>query len=186
MPRSGKEARERLEQAALELYFDRGFDAVTTAEIAARAGVTERTYFRHFPDKREILFGGERQLTQWVTEALEAVPPDVGAWPAMRHAIDGVIAPLESNRHAGDRLAAIVAATPALRERAAAKEAHLVAIITDLLIDRGASAAEAALVARTAWNVLAYAVEAWRNAPGNQLQQHVDRGFAMLASFFRT
>ncbi|HEY0534347.1 MAG TPA: helix-turn-helix domain-containing protein, partial [Actinoplanes sp.] len=56
MPRSGREARARLLQAAIDLYLERGFDAVTATEIAERAGVTERTYFRHFADKREVLF----------------------------------------------------------------------------------------------------------------------------------
>ncbi len=180
MPRSGKEARDRLEKAALELFLERGFDAVTTAEIADRAGVTERTYFRHFPDKREVLFDGERRLAAWVTEALASVPAGVALWPALRRTVDLVVAPLESNREAGDRLAAIVAATPALRERAASKEAHLVAMITDLFVERGACADEAALAARTGWGVLAHAVEAWRAAPGSRLQLHVDRGFTML------
>ena len=180
MPRSGKEARERLEKAALELFSERGFDAVTTAEIAARAGVTERTYFRHFPDKREVLFDGERRLTEWVTDALASVPPDVGVWPAMRRTVDGIVEPLEANREAGDRLAAIAAATPALRERAAAKEAHLVAKITDLLVARGAAADEADLVARTAWGVLSSAVRAWRAAPGTGLRHQVDHGFSLL------
>jgi AcrR family transcriptional regulator len=58
MPRSGREARARLLQAAIDLYLERGFDAVTATEIAERAGVTERTYFRHFADKREVLFEG--------------------------------------------------------------------------------------------------------------------------------
>lgn len=80
-----------------------------------------------------------------------------------------------------DRLAAIVAATPALRERAASKEARLVAVITDLLIARGAPADEAALVARTAWGVFAHAIGAWRAAPGTPLQHHVDRGFRLLS-----
>ena len=162
MPRSGKEARERLVRAALELFLERGFDAVTAAEIAARAGVTERTYFRHFPDKREVLFDGERALTEWVTEALASVPADVPLWPAIRRTVDLIVPPLEANRPDSDRLAAIVAATPALRERAVSKEARLVAIITDLLVGRGASADEAALVARTAWGVLAHAIGAWR------------------------
>jgi AcrR family transcriptional regulator len=182
MPRSGKEARERLQNAALELFLERGFDAVTTAEIADRAGVTERTFFRHFPDKREVLFDGERRLTEWVTEALASVPPDVALWPAMRRTVDLIVAPLEANRPAADRLAAIIAATPALRERAVSKEAHLVAMITNLLVGRSASADEADLVARTAWGVLAHAMGAWRATPGSRLQVHVDRGFTMLSS----
>jgi len=180
MPRSGKEARERLVRSALELFSERGFDDVTAAEIAARAGVTERTYFRHFPDKREVLFDGERQLTEWVTDALASVPGDLPLWPAMRCTVDLIVPSLEANGPDGDRLAAIVAATPALHERAVAKEVRLVAMITDLLASRGASADEAALVARTAWGVLAQAIEAWRAAPGTPLQRHVDRGFTLL------
>ena len=180
MPRSGREARERLVKAALDLFLERGFDAVTAAEIAVCAGVTERTYFRHFPDKREVLFDGERWLTEWVTEALASVPADLSLWPAMRRTVDLVVPSLEANRPDSDRLAAIVAATPALRERAASKEARLVALITDLLVGRGAPADDAALVARTAWGVLAHAIAAWRGAPGTPLQQHVDRGFTLL------
>ena len=109
----------------VELFLERGFDAVTAAEIAARAGVTERTYFRHFPDKREVLFDGERSLTEWVTEALASVPADVPLWPAIRRTVDLIVPRLEANRPDSDRLAAIVAATPALRERAVSKEARL-------------------------------------------------------------
>ena len=105
----------------------------------------------------------------------------VPLWPAIRRTVDLIVPPLEANRPDSDRLAAIVAATPALRERAVSKEARLVAIITDLLIGRGASADEAALVARTAWGVLAHAIGAWRAAPGTPLQQHVDRGFTLLS-----
>ncbi|WP_433617122.1 TetR/AcrR family transcriptional regulator [Dactylosporangium sp. CA-139114] len=180
MPRSGKEARERLEHAALKLFAARGFDAVTTAEIAALAGVTERTFFRHFPDKREVLFDGERRLTEWVSEALASVPADVAPWPAMRRTVDRIVPPLEANREGGERLAAIAAATPAVRERAAAKEAHLVGLIADLLIARGVAPEEASLVARTCWGVLAHAIGSWRAAPGTPLQPHVDRAFDLL------
>ncbi len=143
MPRSGREARERLEKAALELFLECGFDSVTTAEIAARAGVTERTYFRHFPDKREVLFDGERRLTEWVTEAMASVPAGVPPWPAMRRTVDLIVAPLEQNRLASDRLAPSSRQRRPLRERAVLKEAHLVAMIADLLIGRGAAADEA-------------------------------------------
>ena len=62
MSRWEPDARGRLERAALELYGERGFEQTTVAEIAARAGLTERTFFRHFADKREVLFGGAGQL----------------------------------------------------------------------------------------------------------------------------
>ena len=75
-------------KAALKLVTERGFDAVTTTEIAERTGVTERTYFRHFPDKREVLFDGERQLTDWVTEAIALVPRNISNWSAMRCTVD--------------------------------------------------------------------------------------------------
>ncbi len=76
MPRSGAEARIRLREAALELYLENGFDATTTAQIAERAGVTERTYFRHFADKREVLFNGTDELTEVMTAAIAHAPAE--------------------------------------------------------------------------------------------------------------
>jgi hypothetical protein len=99
----------------------------------------------------------------------------------MRRTVDLIVPLLEVNRPDSDRLAAIVAAAPALRERAVSKEARMVAVITDLLIFRGASPDEAALVARTTWGVLAHAIGSWRAAPGTSLQLHVDRGFRLLS-----
>ena len=69
-------ARGRLEKAALELYDERGFDATTVAEIAARAGLTERTFFRYFADKREVLFAGEGQLEAVFVDAIADAPAD--------------------------------------------------------------------------------------------------------------
>ncbi|RKR75964.1 TetR/AcrR family transcriptional regulator [Frondihabitans australicus] len=182
MPRSGREARERLEKAALALFAERGFDAVTTAEIAERAGVTERTFFRHFPDKREVLFDGERRLSQWVIDAMQAVPVDVPAWKALRRAVDAVVPPLEANRAESDRLGQIIAVTPALWERGAAKEAHLVVLVAELLLARGVADDEADLLARVGWGALAHAMKTWRaDSPDAALQPHVDRAFARLS-----
>src|SRR3954454_23851391 len=117
VPRSGAEARRRLQQAALELYRERGFDRTTTAEIAARAGVNERTFFRHFADKREGLFDGEAalraELVQSVAEAPGGLPPLDVLLGAFRKA--GRI--LEDNRPFSEPRLAVIAATPALRER---------------------------------------------------------------------
>ena len=77
MPRSGAEARRRLREAALELYRERGFDQTTAAEIAERAGVNERTFFRHFPDKREVLFDGEADLRAALARAVTEAPAEL-------------------------------------------------------------------------------------------------------------
>ena len=70
MSRWEPNARGRLEDAALELYTERGFDETTVAEIAERAGLTERTFFRHFADKREVLFGGQDALLELFVNAI--------------------------------------------------------------------------------------------------------------------
>src|SRR6202035_2298884 len=67
-------ARGRLEQAALELYLERGFEQTTVAEIAKRAGLTERTFFRHFADKREVLFSGAGALEELLVSAVAGAP----------------------------------------------------------------------------------------------------------------
>src|SRR5215475_10047386 len=74
MSRWQPNARGRLEQAALDLYTERGFDQTTVAEIAQRAGLTERTFFRHFADKREVLFWGQDALMQLVTTQIADAP----------------------------------------------------------------------------------------------------------------
>src|SRR6202012_1395431 len=76
MARWKPDSRGRLEQAALALYAERGFANTTVAEIAARAGLTERTFFRYFADKREVLFGGAGALQELLVESVTAAPPD--------------------------------------------------------------------------------------------------------------
>src|SRR5580704_6940447 len=74
MARWEPNARERLERAALALFMEHGFDATTVTEITARAGLTKSTFFRHFADKREVLFGGQDLLTGLFTDAIQAAP----------------------------------------------------------------------------------------------------------------
>lgn len=82
MSRWEPDARGRLERAALELYAERGFELTTVAEIAERAGLTERTFFRHYADKREVLFGGQHVLQELF---VGAVATAVGApWLPVR------------------------------------------------------------------------------------------------------
>jgi AcrR family transcriptional regulator len=164
----------------LELFLERGFDAVTTAEIARHAGVTERTYFRHFPDKREVLFDGERLLAEQLTAALDEIPEPVPPLVALHLAFLAVAPMLDGNRAAASQLGRIIAATPALRERAVAKEAHLVDMLTAALRARGVGDEPAAIAARTGWGILAHAMGRWRADPAVSRVGHLERAFLEL------
>src|SRR6202008_1402787 len=83
MPRSAEPVRRHLQIAALDLYRKQGYEATTAADIAAKAGVTERTFFRHFPDKRDVLFSGDTVLTEVLTTAVREAAPELGPWETL-------------------------------------------------------------------------------------------------------
>ncbi len=87
MSRWEPNARGRLEQAALELYVERGFEQTTVAEIAERAGLTERTFFRHFADKREVLFAGAGTLRELLVSAVAGAPASAAPIEAVAAAL---------------------------------------------------------------------------------------------------
>ncbi|WIV53082.1 TetR family transcriptional regulator [Amycolatopsis nalaikhensis] len=180
MPRSGEEARRRLQQAALDLYRERGFDRTTTAEIAARAGVTERTFFRHFPDKREVLFGGEADLRAALTQAVADAPDGLPPLDVLLRAFRGAARILEDNRPFSEPRLAVIAATPALRERELAKHASLTAALGEALRQRGVDARRADLAAQTGWATFQHAAEAWIEDPSRSLDTHLSEAFADL------
>lgn len=186
VPRSGAEARRRLQQAALELYRERGFDQTTTAEIAARAGLNERTFFRHFPDKREVLFDGEAglraALTQEVADAPDDLPPlGVLLW-AFRRA--GRI--LEDNRPFSEPRLALIAQTPALRERDLAKAASLTEAVAEALRQRDVPDRLAGLAAQTGWATFHHAAQAWIDDPSQSLDAHLLQAFDDLHALSAT
>ena len=152
--------RRRLRAAALELYADRGFDRTTTAEVAALAGVTERTYFRHFPDKREVVFDGQLALQASMTAAVAAAP-ELSPLGVLRHAFTSLASQVEDDRDVQARQHRVIAATPELRERAASKAARLTEAVTDALERRGTAAPLAALAAACGTEVLTRARHEW-------------------------
>lgn len=161
MPRSGHEARRRLQQAALELYGERGFDRTTTAEIAERAGVTERTYFRHFPDKREVLFDGETTLRQLLIAAVRDLPETLEPLETLTRAFLSIEGWLREGRAFSELRHRVIAATPALRERELAKLASLADALATALQQRGVPARRAALAAEVGTTAFNYAVTCW-------------------------
>src|SRR5271154_2650974 len=106
----------RLQEAALDLYSERGFDQTTAAQIAARAGLTERTFFRHFADKREVLFGGSALLQERIVAGVVGAPPEDGPLDAVAGGLDAAAVVLgEGRRDLTHQRYIVIAATPELR-----------------------------------------------------------------------
>ena len=180
MPRSGDEARQRLQHAALDLFGEQGYDGTTTAQIAARAGVTERTYFRHFADKREVLFDGQEQFRAQLVEGL-ASAPDGPPLLMLFHAYRGSLALLEGNRPFAEPRSRVIDATPALQEREAAKLASVNQTLAQALVARGVEAALAALAADIGMAAFGQATRRWiAEPPPGDYGAHLRRAFADL------
>ena len=183
MPRSGAAARDRLERAALELYGERGYDRTTTAEIAARAGVTERTFFRHFSDKREVIFNVEVRQRETLARALAEVPDSVPAAAAVLQAFRSMAPGLEDNRSLAEARHRVIAATPALRERELAKASALAVVVTDALRARGLPGWRATLLAQVATVALGHAIHTWVADPSSDIDTLIVRAFTDLRDF---
>lgn len=165
MARNEDDARTRLQRAALELFGERGYDRITAAEIAGRAGVTERTFFRHFPDKREVLFEGEAVLRAALTASIAEAPAGVGSLDTLFGAFRSVVPLLEANRPFAVPRHAVIASTPALRERELTKVAALANALADALRTRGVGDLGAVLAARTGMAAFVEATLAWLDDP---------------------
>jgi AcrR family transcriptional regulator len=156
-------ARDRLAQAALALYGEHGFDNTTVAEIAERAGLTERTFFRHFADKREVLFGGGSALQELVVDTVADAPASLAP-------IDAAVAGFEAagrqyfvleRREFSRQRQAIIVANPELQERELIKLASLSAALAEALRGRGLDDQAASLTAEIASSVFRTAFARW-------------------------
>ncbi|WP_194896559.1 TetR/AcrR family transcriptional regulator [Catenulispora pinisilvae] len=175
MARWQPDAHARLEEAALELFAERGYKAVSAAEIADRAGLTKATFFRHFTDKPEVLFWGQDLLANTFRQTITDGPPAASPLDLVRAAVLAV-APVfdaDRHRHAATRQR-LIASSETLHERAVLKRAALAQAMTKALQARGVAAgtAELAGLAGTAAFDAAYA--RWAASP-------TYRGFAGLA-----
>jgi AcrR family transcriptional regulator len=165
MVRWEPDSRARLEQAALELFDERGFEGTTVAEIAARAGLTERTFFRHFADKREVLFDGAGTLQQLLVGAVAGAPESFTPIEAVAAAIEGAGAHLQERREFARRRQAIITANTELRERELIKLASLSAALADTLRARGVEEPDASLTAEAGIAVFKVAFQRWVDQP---------------------
>lgn len=161
-------ARGRLAQAALTLYAEQGFEQTTVAEIASLAGLTERTFFRHFADKREVLFSGAESLRDLLVRAIADAPPAATAMDAVSAALQAAGGVIEENPEAAKLLNAVVSANAELRERQLIKFAELAATIAGALRERGIPEPAASLAAETGMAAYKVAFARWISEPGQQ------------------
>src|SRR5271156_4080441 len=133
----------------MELFVERGYERTTVGDIAERAGLTERTFFRYFSDKREVLFSGSRDLEDSIVEAVKNAPPDAAPLDAVANAMEAAGAALQEYRDLAYVRArfAIVVKHAEVRERELIKMASLAAAVTEALHSRGVAEPEASLIA---------------------------------------
>jgi AcrR family transcriptional regulator len=160
MARWEPDARRRLAEAALELYLQRGYEQTTVADIAEQAGLTERTFFRHYGDKREVLFGGSEVLREALTNALESVSHDTAPLDAVAAALESVT-PFFSDREFSKRRQTIIDANPELQERELIKLASLASGLAAGLRRRGVKEPAASLAAEVGIAAFRVAFERW-------------------------
>jgi AcrR family transcriptional regulator len=161
MTRWQPNARGRLEQAALELYSERGFEQTTVAEIAKRAGLTERTFFRHFADKREVLFAGAGLLQELLVSTVARAPDSAAPIDAVAAALEAAGALIQERREFASQRQSIIAASAELQERELIKLASLASALADTLRQRRVKDPAASLTAEAGIAVFRVAFERW-------------------------
>jgi AcrR family transcriptional regulator len=161
MTRWEPDARGRLAEAAMELYRERGFEQTTVAEIAERAGLTERTFFRHYADKKEVLFGGAGELEVLMVAAAAGAPASAGPLDAVAAALDAAAVILEERHAFAAERQAVIAASEELRERETMKLASLARALSGALRERGVAEPAASLAADTGMTVFRVGFERW-------------------------
>ena len=155
-------AQDRLRTAALELFLDQGFDETTTEEIAARAGVSERTFFRHFDDKREVLFTGGAELQRHLVDAVVAAPAGARPMAAVAGGLAVVAALFTDERRADARRRdRVITSHPSLRERELLKLSTLATAVAAALRERGVPEPAAGLAGNVGVTVFSLAFDAW-------------------------
>jgi AcrR family transcriptional regulator len=184
MGRWQPDARGRLEQAALELYGDRGFEQTTVAEIAERAGLTERTFFRHFADKREVLFGGSGDVQALIVGGVAGAPEPATPLEAVAAGLTAFATMLEEQRgrEFARRRSRIVASNDELRERELIKLATWAVALADALHARGVDESTARLAGQVGIAVFRTAFDRWvATARGPKLTELIGDAFADLS-----
>ncbi|MCW2764415.1 MAG: TetR family transcriptional regulator [Nocardioides sp.] len=175
-------ARERIVLAGVDLFTEQGYDATTVAQIAERAGITKSTFFRYFPDKRELLAAGQETLSLLLTEGIAQAPKDSSPLEAVAAGLERASSEMgPMNRELGPRIKAAVAASAELQERAVLKNVGLAAAMTDALVARGVSDPVAHLAAELGVLAFKRGFAEWSESEGEAANALAPHTLAALA-----
>ncbi|MFJ3820749.1 TetR/AcrR family transcriptional regulator [Streptomyces nodosus] len=173
-------ARERLVVAAVDLFTEQGYDATTVAQIAERAGVTKSTFFRHFPDKRELLVAKQEMLCRLLAEGVAEAPEGASPLAAVAAGLERASSAMGPvNRELASRLKVAVAASTELQERDALKSLSLAAAMTGALVARGIPDPTAALAGELGVLAFKRGYAAW--SEGNRDAEGELAGYTLAA-----
>lgn len=179
MVRWDPDSRGRLAQAAMELYLEHGYDRTTVAEIAQRAGLTERTFFRHFADKREVLFDGSHALQSFLVDGVTAAPPGSPV-DALARALEGAGARFQEVPERVRARQVVIDANPELQERELIKLATLAGALAEALRARDVPEPAASLAAEAGIAVFKVAFARWVHTEGADLPGAIRDSFDVL------
>ena len=165
MPRWSPDAALRLEAAAMALFAAQGYAGTTVPQIAEAAGLTTRTFFRHFSDKRDVLFLRDREFPQVVSDFMESVPPEGSGIDAVREGLTAACRGIQGWREQIARRRSIVHGEPALRERDLLRSHYLARAIEESLHERDLDRQQARTLAALAVTCFELAVDRWLEGP---------------------
>jgi AcrR family transcriptional regulator len=169
----------RLSVAALELFAERGYDETTVAEIAERAGLSERTFFRHFADKREVLFGGASELQLKMVAAVAAAPAELPPIEAAALGVQTAGEMLGERPDLARKRSGVISANAELQERELIKMASMTAAFAETLRERGVAEPAVSLTAEAAIMVFRVSFERWV-ADGGEFTEVIADSFDQL------
>lgn len=184
MPRWNPDPQERLVTAAVELFRQHGYDAVTVTDIAEKASLTRRSFFRHFPDKREVLFAGSRANLPGITRLVEECPPNVTAREAVMGALAQVGEYLLADPAAQALRQDLIDGSPELQERERTKLADMAAALAAGLVLRGVPPADAHSIGVFSAGIFHSAyVRTLRSHPAGSFSDQLHASAAVIARF---
>lgn len=165
MPRWSPDAALRLEAAAVLLFEEHGFGPTTVPQIAEAAGLTTRTFFRHFADKRDVIFLRDREFPHAVSDFMASIPPESSAPATVRAGLTAAGRGIQDWRQPIARRRRIVDSEPALQERELLQRHHLALAIEESLNQRGTDPRQSHTLAAVAVTCFSLAMERWLGGP---------------------